>query len=94
MKQSTKLDPAAAQAKSDRLAVGRIWEILHKATVEERKTIAALAILQSKDVCEIDFYISFVKINRAVVEANKLLQEITNAEEKIALSIAILEGIE
>lgn len=79
---------------ADSITFNQLWEIISKAKIEDKKAIAALAILHSDELLRAErFAVYNMSASKAVMTANKLLHKVCNSADKVSFAIAILENI-
>jgi hypothetical protein len=88
----TKKEESIERRVSDRTLIGRVWGIAKNLKISDRKVIAMLAILQTDG--EQDLFLNLRKANMEVLKANDILKNVLSYEEKLALAVGILEGIQ
>ena len=86
------IEVAAQLARVDELTLERIQSILAQASMEDRLAIAAIALLSVTELGAIRFSLGLD--NPVLTEGYRLLRRISDDEEKLALAITILEGVQ
>lgn len=88
------LETAAQLARIDQLALERIQSILSEAQQQDKLDIATLAILLRRESCQQIRFSLEHDCSPILTEASRYLRRISDDEEKLALAIAILEGVQ
>jgi vacuolar-type H+-ATPase subunit E/Vma4 len=80
--------------KADQAIFNQLWKITSEANTEEKKAIAALAILHSDEGLRAERFGLYNITNRKpAIAANNLLHKISNGADKVSFAIAILENL-
>lgn len=88
------IESAAQIARLDRMALERLHSLLNEAQQQDKLDIATLALLLRRESCrQIRFSLEY-DCSPVLSEAHRFLRRISDDEEKLALAIAILEGVQ
>lgn len=88
------IESAAQIARLDQMALERIWSILSEAGQEDKLAIAALALLYMRESTRQVRFSLDENCSPVLTEASRYLRRISDDEERLALVIAILEGVQ
>jgi hypothetical protein len=79
--------------KADQAIFNRLWKITSEANTEEKKAIAALAILHSDEGLRAErFAVYNMSASKLVIAANNLFHKVCSSTDKVNFAIAILLG--
>lgn len=87
------IESAAQIARLDRMYLDRIQSILNEAQQQDKLDIATLAILLRRESCQ-QIRFALENCSPCLTEASRYLRRISDDEEKLALALAILEGVQ
>ncbi len=93
-REKTNKEESVERRVSDRTLIGRIWQITRNLGISDRKIIAMIAIVQTDGDGGEDIFLNLRRANMDVLRANDILKNVLSEEEKLALAVGILEGIQ